>query len=157
LKYLVVLTLLIAPIALSEEQVQDEVVGVSADDRAMNAAIRKAQDTLEGFLAVFDKPPSGASGFKLKVRIEDSQGVEHFWVTPFRRTPQGFEGVIANDPQVVRSVRFGQNYQFSRTDISDWGYELNGKQKGSFTVCVMFTHMSKTEVDTYRRDYGFEC
>ena len=65
--------------------------------------------------------------------------------------------VLADDPETVASVKNGQRLDFARSEVTDWGYVLNGRQKGSFTVCVLFKHMPVSEVDQYRKDYGFEC
>lgn len=130
---------------------------VSEADRDMNAAIAKAHAGLDDFLKLAAKPPVGASGFKLKVMISDSHGSEHFWVIPFEHKAGKFSGIIANDPEIVTSVNIGQNYAFSKDQISDWGYQKDGKQVGSYTVCVMFKTMPKELVERYRKDYGFEC
>jgi uncharacterized protein YegJ (DUF2314 family) len=136
----------------------DHVVSIGADNEEMNAAIEKAQASLDEFLRIARSPPAGASGFKLKVRIRDSHGaVEHMWITPFRQTADGFTGVLADEPETVVGVENGQRLDFTRAEVSDWGYVLNGKQKGSFTVCVLFKHMPSSEVAQYRKDYGFEC
>jgi len=78
---------------------QDQTIQVRAKDPDMVAAIQKAQDTLDDFLKLVATPPDGTSGFKLKVKISDSYGTEHMWVTPFRRTPSGFVGVLADEPE----------------------------------------------------------
>ena len=135
----------------------DRVVGVAADDPDMTAAIRQARDGLDGFLATAAAPPPGASGFKLKVKVQDGEAVEHFWVTPFRAAEDGFEGILANEPSSVRNVEQGQLIRFSRADISDWGYRKEGREVGSFTVCVMFKKMPANEADYYRKNYGFDC
>ena len=135
----------------------DRIVSVGSEDGEMNAAIAKAQASLDDFLKIAAHPPTGASGFKLKVRIHDSHGTEHMWVTPFAQTASGFTGVLADDPETVASVKNGQRLDFARSEVTDWGYVLNGRQKGSFTVCVLFKHMPVSEVDQYRKDYGFEC
>jgi uncharacterized protein YegJ (DUF2314 family) len=136
----------------------DHIVSIGADNQEMNAAIERAQASLDEFLKIARSPPAGASGFKLKVRIDDSHGaVEHMWVTPFRQTADGFTGVLADEPETVVGVQNGQRLDFTRAEVSDWGYVLNGKQKGSFTVCVLFKHMPSSEVEQYRKDYGFQC
>lgn len=57
----------------------------------------------------------------------------------------------------VRSFTEGKVYAFKRDQISDWGYQLNGKQIRSYTVCVLFKTMPRDEVARYKRDYGFVC
>lgn len=133
------------------------VVLISEDDAEMEAAMSHARATLEEFLSVMSAPPKGASGFKLKVEVSDSNGTEHFWVEPFSKTATGFQGTLANDPEIVANVKMGQTITFTKDQVSDWGYVLDGKQIGSFTVCVMMKHVSDQEADTYRKDYGFVC
>ena len=130
---------------------------ISEDDAEMDAAITHARATLDEFLSVMSRPPKGASGFKLKVELSDSNGTEHFWVEPFSKTATGFEGTLANDPEIVANVKLGQKIAFTGDQVSDWGYVLGGKQIGSFTVCVMMKHVPVEEADIYRKDYGFVC
>jgi uncharacterized protein YegJ (DUF2314 family) len=110
---------------------------VAPDDQEMAAAIEQARASLDEFLTLSETPPSGAAKFKLKVMVKDGNVTEHFWVIPFHRTPTGFAGILADEPQAVHNVVFGQDIEFTRDDISDWGYTRDGRQVGSFTVCVM--------------------
>jgi uncharacterized protein YegJ (DUF2314 family) len=135
----------------------NEIIRVPNDDRAMSDAIAKAQATLDQFLSVWRAKPAGASEFRLKVRIRDGVNSEHFWVEPFRPTQNGFEGILANEPRLVKHVKNGQQIRFQREDITDWGYVRDGKQIGSFTVCVMLKTASKDQADYYRKNYGFDC
>ncbi len=138
-------------------QIKDRVVMANDEGPVMSAAIAKAQDSLDSFLATYAKPPAGADKFRLKVKITDENGSEHFWVMPFKQTKTGFTGTLAGQPQVVDSVENGQEITFKREDVSDWGYVQNGKQKGSFTVCALFKTMPPKVVQQYRNDHGFEC
>lgn len=141
----------------SGNKAQDRTVMVSDEDRDMNAAMAKAQASLDDFLKLQANQPDGASDFRVKVKVTDENGSEHLWVTPFRVTADGFSGTVSNEPDVIQSVSFGEEIRFGKGDISDWGYKIDGKQKGSFTVCVLFKHMDKAEADRYRHDYGFDC
>lgn len=138
-------------------QSDDKAMMIASDDADMAAAIEKARSSLDEFLALSDTPPPGTDKFKLKVMIADGNATEHFWVIPFKRTETGFVGILANEPEIVRNVVLGQNIEFTRDDISDWGYTKNGHQVGSFTVCVMLKKMSKEEADYMRSAYGFDC
>ena len=122
----------------------------------MNLAIAKAQSTLDDFLSLKEHPPRGAHDFKLKVKFADEHGVEHMWVTPFNVEGDHFSGTLADMPETVRNVRAWQTVTFSRSDITDWGYQSGGKQVGSFTVCVLLKHMSPSQAQQYR-SYGFRC
>src|SRR5438445_6371572 len=135
----------------------DETAIFAPDDPEMTAATAQALASLDEFLALAEAPPSGTDRFKLKVKVRDGHVTEHFWVIPFRCTGTGFVGILANQPEEVRNVVLGQNIEFTRDDISDWGYTRDGRQVGSFTVCVMFKKMPKEEADYMRDKYGFDC
>ncbi|TPM27038.1 DUF2314 domain-containing protein [Mesorhizobium sp. B2-3-4] len=135
----------------------DKTLIFAPGDPEMKAATEKALASLDEFLALSEAPPAGTDRYKLKVKVRDGNVTEHFWVIPFRRTQTGFVGILANQPEEVSNVVLGQNIEFTRADISDWGYTRDGHQVGSFTVCVMFTRMSKDEVDYMRGKYGFDC
>ncbi len=126
-------------------------------DPEMLGAIAKARASLDQFLALADDPEPGMSVFKMKVVIRDGEDIEFFWVTPFRRAEDGFEGVLANEPDFVRNVRLGETIRFTRDDVTDWGYVRNGRQMGSFTSCVLFKYLQPQLVDYLRRTNGFDC
>ena len=138
-------------------KIRDKAYNISSQDAEMDAAITKARATLDDFLKIQANPPKGADEFKLKVMFTGGGNSEHIWVTPFQTTKTGFKGTLAGEPRYVTRLSNGQNVTFTRADITDWGYTLNGKQKGSYTVCVMFNHMPAADANRYRRDYGFEC
>lgn len=140
-----------------DAKIQNKVYNISSQDAEMEAAIAKARATLDDFLKVHAKPPKGADEFKIKVMFTGGGNTEHIWVTPFEATKTGFKGTLAGEPRYVKHLANGQDVTFTRADITDWGYALNGKQKGSYTVCVMFNHMPAADANRYRRDYGFEC
>lgn len=129
---------------------EDRVITVSPDDQAMTAAISKARETLPTFWRHFDARASGESDFSLKVRIEDKNGVEHFWVTNIRREGSQIWGVIGNDPNIVTSVRSGDRIRVKEADISDWLYMRDGKMVGNYTVRPLLPKMSKEEASYIR-------
>ena len=136
---------------------ENEVIVVPGEDREMNQAIETARKTLDDFLVLADKPAPDITGLKLKVMVKDRNGTEHFWVTPFRRSGEEFEGILANEPRLVKSVRHGQQINFRRSDITDWGYVQGGKQFGSYTICVLLKRAPKDQAEYYRREHGFQC
>ena len=141
----------------SENKIDDQVRYVDEQDSAMNSAIAEARSTLEGFFSIAENPPEGADGFKLKVMVSDGFGVEHLWFSPFRKIEGGYAGVLVNEPNLIRSMKYGEVYAFRESQITDWGYVLNGKQIGSYTVCVLFDTMDASTVEQYKRDHGFTC
>ena len=142
---------------LSEEKIDDQIRYAHESDRAMNEAMAKARNKLDEFFIVAENPPKGAGGFKLKVMVSDDSGVEHLWFSPFQEVEGGYAGVLVNEPSIIKSMEYGQVYAFKQSQITDWGYVLNGKQIGSYTVCVLFKTMSKEVVLQYKNDHGFDC
>ena len=135
----------------------NEVVTADRQDPAVSAAVRQAQAGLVDFLPLAAKPPANTRDFKVQVMAEDSNGIETFWVTPFRALEQGFIGTVANEPRIVKSVVWGQQLRFTREQITDWGYLKNGRQVGSFTICALFKEMPPEQVEYYRSQHGFDC
>ena len=162
MKFLFVSILLFAANAFAQPTAQpsrdeNEIVFVGTTDPDMINAIREARSSLDEFFKLASKPPAGATEFKLKVMVRDANGVEHFWVTPFKALPESFEGRLGNEPRLVKSVKLGQNIRFSRDDISDWGYVRNGRQVGSYTICELFKKMPREQAEYYRKNHGFDC
>lgn len=135
----------------------NEVVSADRQNPAVSAAVRQAQAGLSDFLALAAKPPADTRDFRVQVMVEDNNGIETFWITHFRPLEQGFIGELANEPQIVKSVTWGQQLRFTREQITDWGYLKNGRQVGSFTVCALFKEMPPEQVEFYRSQYGFDC
>lgn len=143
--------------ALPQQRDENETVSIGEHDPEMVAAISKARASLGEFLRLAADPPAGTEGYKLKVMVIDGARTEHFWVTPFKVLPDGFAGVIANEPKVVTNVRAGEVVRFDESLITDWGYVRNGRQVGSYTVCVLFRNMPAEQAAYYRTHHGFDC
>ncbi len=141
----------------SKEKIDDQIRYADESDRVMNEAIEKARSTLDEYFSVAANPPDGADGFKLKVKVSDDSGVEHLWFSPFKEIEGGYAGVLVNEPGLIKSMEYGQVYAFKKNQITDWGYVLNGKQVGSYTVCALFQTMPKDVVEQYENDHGFDC
>ena len=124
----------------------DRTIKVHASDAEMNAAIARARSTLDSFWALYSSPRNGESDFALKVKITDPNGVEHFWCTQLRRENGQIFGTINNDPDIVKSVKDGQEIAIKPDDISDWLYMRGGKMYGNFTVRPLFKSMTAEEL-----------
>jgi uncharacterized protein YegJ (DUF2314 family) len=134
----------------SRSNPSDKIINVSGDDAEMNAAIQTARGKLPEFWKVFDKPEQGESHFALKVKIEDKQGVEYFWATSLRHQDDKLFGTINNDPEIVKSVKLGQEIEVPESDVSDWMFMRDGKMFGNYTLRVLFKQMPKAEVEKYK-------
>ena len=144
---------------------RDEIVSVPTGDAAMEAAFAKARATLDGFLALLDKPPPNTDVYTVKLRIVDpgNKAVEFFWVGDLDRTGDVFSGRIDNTPRSVTNVREGQVVRFTRAEIYDWMYVdynfINAKRRmvGNFTLCALLTREKPEEADAVKRETGLVC
>lgn len=121
----------------------------------MEQAIAEARSTLDDFLSRFRNPQPGDKAFNVKVRIEDENGVEHFWVGDLKLDAEPYSGKIGNEPGIVKKVKLDQNYSFTRSDISDWMYMSNGKMQGNYTLRVELESMPPKEAQALRRQVGW--
>lgn len=125
------------------------------DEEEMKQAIETARSTFDQFLERFRNPQPGDEDFNVKVRIEDENGVEYFWLGDLKLDSEPYSGVIGNEPGIVRNVEFGQVYSFPKSDIADWMYMSNGKMQGNYTLRVILKSMSEDEASEIKNSIGW--
>ncbi len=125
------------------------------DPVKMEQAIADARASFDTFLARFKNPLPGDKAFNVKVKIQDANGIEHFWVGDLKLDAEPYSGKIGNEPGVVKNVRLGQNYNFSRADISDWMYLANGKLEGNYTLKVELESMPAEQSAAIKKKFGW--
>lgn len=133
---------------------EDKVVLYPSDDPVMWAAIAKARETLDEFWGRFEKPTPDVGRFALKVAISDPDQatVEHMWVGALERKDDGvIEGTINNEPNHLKSVKFGQRYRFKSEQISDWMFYRRGKIVGGYTIRPMLERLPAERANAIRR------
>jgi uncharacterized protein YegJ (DUF2314 family) len=137
----------------------DELAFMSSEHPAMRAAFAKAKATLPQFLALAKAPPGDASLFAVKVGIAADGKVEYFWITHFSENSAGYVGTIDNEPRMVRTVKAGQQYAFSRERIVDWMYVTRPplRMHGNFTECALLSNESLADREAVQRQYGLRC
>lgn len=125
------------------------------DKKKMELAIVEARSTFDQFLVRFRSPQPGDEAFFIKVRIEDEHGVEHFWLGDLKLEGEPYTGTIDNEPGIVKKVKLGQTYSFSRGEISDWMYINNGKMQGNYTLRVELESMPARDAQAIRKQFGW--
>lgn len=145
------LVFLLAGLANGCSPKEDKPINIAEDDPEMLAAIAKARGTLPQFWEIFDKREHSESDFSLKGKITDKHGTEFFWLTDIERKDGQLSGIVNNDPDIVKNVKFGQRIPISEADIADWLYMRDGKMVGNYTLRVLFKQMPKEEVAKYKQ------
>src|SRR6266513_5958173 len=82
---------------ITERAQSDSVQMVKSDDPEMLRAFAKARQTLDEFLARLAAKDPAVAMPALKVRIQDGDAVEYFWVTSPSVSGQVYSGTIDND------------------------------------------------------------
>jgi uncharacterized protein YegJ (DUF2314 family) len=163
MRYLLATLALLTCPAIAQSVVErakaDELVFMRDEEPAMQRAFEKARATLEDFLQKAKSPPAGTTSYSLKVGIRQGEDVEYFWVGNFTQTESGFSGTINNEPRMVKSVKFGQQYAFPREHIVDWTYidRTERRMVGNFTVCALLTKESAAEAEATKKRFGLRC
>jgi uncharacterized protein YegJ (DUF2314 family) len=95
----------------------------------------------------------------VKVGIREGKNTEYFWVNELATAGDDFTGKINNEPRMVKSVKLGQAYKFSKSQIVDWTYldRPNRKMAGNFTACALLSKEPPAEAEAMKKRYGLSC
>lgn len=129
----------------------DKVVKVESEDAEVNAAIAKARASLAQFWAMKEKPADDVEGFALKVKIQDGDRIEHFWLVDVARDGEAYQGTINNIPNTVGNVAIGGRHRFAEADITDWMFMRGGKIVGNETMRPLLKQLPPEQADHFRR------
>jgi|ERR1700722_2751938 len=137
----------------------DKTVAVSVDDPAMLQAFARARGTLDNFLARVAANDPLVLEPLVKVKVQDGDVVEYFWVDSPTEISGAYSGTVRNDPETVHNVTNGQTLSFPRTQIYDWMYtDANtGKLIGNYTACALLTHETAVSAAEFRKTYHLDC
>jgi uncharacterized protein YegJ (DUF2314 family) len=127
----------------------DQVMGFSPLDQAMNGAVAEARRTLPLFWAALES--GDGDRYSLKAEFPSRDASEHMWVRDIRRTASGYSGVLQNQPLDIPGMNLGDRVTFTERQISDWSYVKGGLLWGAYTTRVMVDHMTPEEQSDWRR------
>jgi uncharacterized protein YegJ (DUF2314 family) len=133
---------------------------IPAGNPAMEAAFEKARATLGDFLTKLADPPAHTGNYAVKIRlVQPDRRHEYIWVTGLTLRGDRVSGRIGNVPLGVTTVRMGQVVELDRSEIYDWMYLDEAKQRmfGNFTLCVLLRYKEPTEAAKMKQAYGLEC
>jgi uncharacterized protein YegJ (DUF2314 family) len=126
-----------------EREGQPPVVGLADNDPQIRAAEKKAQDTLEGFIAQLQKKPADTTFF-IKTGIPTPDGSkEHIWVENLTYRDGVFSGFLGNEPLNLPNLKVGSVVKVKRADVEDWIIAKGGEMTGGFTTKVIDEKTSK--------------
>jgi uncharacterized protein YegJ (DUF2314 family) len=147
------------PKAAPAPKKDDEVVDIQASDPDMKAAFKKAQSTLDEFLAAVRGKDKQFQNIALRIVLHQGKKTEYIWVTPFTETAKGFSGTVNNLPTVITNLQLGQQIVFGRKDVVDWMYvdPVAKVMHGNFTTCALLRKGPPDDAKEMKKRYGLDC
>lgn len=136
-----------------------DVEAVSSDDKEINAAIARAQETLPVFIDQLENPISTYTNSMIKVRFPyDAKGsAEHMWMGNLSYSDSRFTGVLGDKPIQVKDIHQGDTLTIDAKDVTDWVLiKEDGTMLGGFTMHVFISRMTQEEANEYIKETGFK-
>jgi uncharacterized protein YegJ (DUF2314 family) len=125
-----------------------------ADDREMNAAMAQARDTLAQFEERLANPTPDQTMAIIKGRFTEGDLVEHMWLNQIVVTPEGYRGVLGNDPYELTGMKAGATLVVPRERVSDWIVVADGKLIGGYTMRVLRSRLPEDERAAFDEQNG---
>lgn len=136
-------------------QEEDNVVGLTANDPAMSAAIETARSHLgQVFAATISEFGLGHPALSLKVAFPVEGGeteVEAIWVGEISLAQQGMAGKLQNEPLNMPGLHAGDEVRFDEAMIYDWSLAgPEGKFFGHFTTRILLGELPDAQAEALR-------
>ncbi len=119
-------------------------VSFPTGDASMAEAMDQARALVPYFMDILENYPT-VEAYSVKVRIEDENGVEYFWLENTKWQNGSFLGTIGNDPERTKCVTYGQAVTVTPDQICDWYYMWEGKMRGNYTLRASLPFMDPVQ------------
>lgn len=126
------------------------------DDVEMNAAMKQSRQSVDVLLEALGNRSRSRSHLSVKVGFHDDNGGECVWLSDVSYRDGAFRGAVANVPEIVRSVRYGDRVTVSKDKIADWMFIEDGQLVGGFTMRDMRSRLSPEERAKFDANIGFK-
>jgi uncharacterized protein YegJ (DUF2314 family) len=128
-----------------------QIVNVPNDDKVMEAAIKKARDTLPAFWSQVGNKQANESGHSVKLAYPKKGGNhEHIWAEVQSKSGDQVTATISNVPRDVTGIKKDQRVTVPVSMVSDWLYWRDGRLHGAYTLRAVLGRMSKADADNWR-------
>lgn len=99
----------------------DPVVYGQGNDPELEQAKKDALSTLDYFIKTFNYHSSDTTyHFSLKADFIDNGEHEHMWISLNKIENTKFQGLLSNEPQIIKNIKYGDLVTISRDQIEDW-------------------------------------
>lgn len=122
----------------------------------LKAATDKARSTVDTLVAALKAPKPTQASFQVKKLFEDGGMSEAIWLSDISLEGDLFSGTIGNEPQQLKSIKFGQSATVAKSEISDWMFIDDGKLSGGFSIRAMRENMTPAERTSFDQTLPFK-
>ncbi len=133
---------------LDARPVKENVIAYHTGDGSMNAAKKKANQTLPRFLELMDAKAPGT--YTVKFPLTQNGETEHIWMQLTGYRDGTFTGLLANDPVNGTKYKTGDVMKVARADVEDWMVRNDSEIYGGYTARVALKDMPREQADKYR-------
>ena len=100
---------------------KDTVVYAESNDPELEKAKQDALLNLGSFIESYNAHSNDSVyEYYLKVDFIDNEEHEHMWISVNKIENGQFEGVLSNNPQIIKNVKFGDLVKIKKDQIEDW-------------------------------------
>jgi uncharacterized protein YegJ (DUF2314 family) len=119
------------------EESKNEIAAISVNDATLKSYQEKAQEQLDYLIEFMDDHEKDDELFRYAVKcnfIEDGEA-EHMWVQVNEFVNDHFLGKLANEPNTIKLIKYGDPVNVHRSNVEDWILQdfLTNTQVGGFS------------------------
>ena len=118
----------------------DPIVYRQENDPELEEAREDALSTLDYFVNSFNSYSSDSSYvYSIKTEFIEQGQSEHMWLSLLKIRGNYFQGVLNNDPEKLKEIKFGDTVSIRRHQIEDWLIynSKNKKTEGGYSISVL--------------------
>lgn len=136
---------------------ENSVYNLDNDDKEMLHAIEIAKSTFSEFEKAITSKNPNFKNFSLKKAYKSPYGYEQIWIAFVVKRPNStrYVGIIGNEPQFTKEVKFDDIVELETEEVTDWMYLDNHIVRGAYTLHVLRDRMSPDARKAFDAESGF--
>ena len=120
---------------------EGEIASLPADDPTLKTFTEEAQEGVQYLIDFMEKnrdEDPELFRYAIKTEFVEDENSEHMWVQVTRCDDDIFYGRLANEPNTIKFIKYGDHIEVHREHVEDW---------------ILQDFLTKTEVGGFSRDY----
>jgi uncharacterized protein YegJ (DUF2314 family) len=133
----------------------DLAVAAPKDDPILEAARRKARDSLTQFTSRLQEPAPSQSHFSVKVAIKSGGMVHYLWLLNIKYLDGRFTGTLGPDARGLDPHHPGEMITVPAEEVFDWMYVDGGKLVGGYSLRALRDQLSGKNREAFEKSMWF--